>query len=111
MNYWLSSHETGLNLIDYAMYYDALPHMGSAFEVAEIVLSSDELSKHEALSLFTNSALYLAATFNAVNYQEQAKSVLQLALDRLNQECLKYEELLPHINAIQTQTNLGAGYH
>lgn len=81
---WENTNETGVILAGVGHHYDALPHLGCAFEVAEIILTGNFVEQEKAISLLTKSALILATSLKALGYEEQRLSVLQLTLDRLN---------------------------
>lgn len=81
---WANTNETGIILAGVGQHYDALPHLGCAFEVAEIILTSNFMEQEKAISLFFKSAMSLATSLKVLGYQEQRLSVLQLTLNRLN---------------------------
>lgn len=81
---WANTNETGVTLASLGQHYDALPHLGCAFEVAEIILTGNFVEQEKAITLLTKSALILAASLEILGYQEQRLSVLQLTLNRLN---------------------------
>lgn len=81
---WANTNETGVCLAGVGQHYDALPHLGCAFEVAEIILTGHFVEQDKAVSILTKSALSLAHSLNVLGYEEQRVSVLQLTLNRLN---------------------------
>jgi len=81
---WANTNETGVILAGVGQHYDALPHLGCAFEVAEIILTGHFVEQEKAISLLTKSALILAASLKVLGYEDQRVSVLQLTLNRLN---------------------------
>lgn len=81
---WANTNETGVSLVGLGQHYDALPHLGCAFEVAEIILTGNYIEQDKATSLLTKSTLILASSLKILGYEEQRISVLQLTLNRLN---------------------------
>jgi coenzyme F420-reducing hydrogenase delta subunit len=81
---WANTNETGIVLAGVGQHYDALPHLGCAFEVAEIILTGHFVEQEKAISLLTKSALILADSLRVLGYEEQRVSVLQLTLNRLD---------------------------
>ncbi|GHB65721.1 hypothetical protein GCM10008107_13440 [Psychrosphaera saromensis] len=81
---WANTNEAGVSLAGVGQHYDALPHLGCAFEVAEIILTGNFVEQEKAIPLLTKSALILASSLQVLGYEEQRLSVLQLTLNRLN---------------------------
>ncbi|WP_299266210.1 hypothetical protein [uncultured Psychrosphaera sp.] len=81
---WANTNEAGITLAGGGHHYDALPHLGCAFEVAEIILTENFVEQSKAITLLTESALTLSSSLKVLGYEEQRTSVLQLTLNRLN---------------------------
>ena len=81
---WSNSYETASNLVSLGQHNEALPHLAGAFEIAEIVMSQDEVEQEHSMALFTKSALSLAFSLNMLGYQYQKDAVLELAMSHLS---------------------------
>ena len=90
---WRNGYEAGQTFIDMGCHYDALPHLGCAFEVAEIILTKQMLETYDAIVLFTTSAATLAKCLTKRGYQNQRESVIQLTIGRLSRELALHPEL------------------
>ena len=89
---WRNSYEAGQSLLELGYDYEALPHLGCAFEVAEIILSKQILDTIDAIALLTVSTAALAKSLNKRGYRKQKDAVLQLTHRRLMQEQASYPE-------------------
>ena len=107
---WADTNETGVILAGVGQHYDALPHLGCAFEVAEIILTGNFVEQEKAISILTKSALILATSLKVLGYEEQRLSVLQLTLNRLNKvpnsTTLFIEQLVMLESALEMQNTL-----
>ena len=93
MRCWRNSFEAGQTLADMGQCYEALPHLGCAFEASEIILTHDMLGCHDALILFTTSASTLATCLSQRGYNKQCEAVLQVTQLRLTREMERHTEL------------------
>lgn len=78
--------ETGLSYKSLGQHREALAHLGCAFESSEIVLSGEQAANLDILGLFNSASCALLQCLKILGYDEQAKQVLAMTLDRLKQE-------------------------
>ena len=67
-------------------------HLGCAFESAEIIMTRDEIPRHQAYDMFFNSTIKLADLFIKVGKRRRAQLVYSLTIARLKQEQHKYSD-------------------
>jgi len=94
---WRNGYEAGQTFADMQFFQDALPHLGCAYEVAEIILTQQMLEDFDAVVLLATSAATLAKCLVNMEQPEFADSIIKLTVDRLNQEKFKNKEVLPLI--------------
>ena len=75
--------DTGQFYSDGALWADAIPHLGCAFEVAEILLTHSAIDKEVSCDWLTTSAHLLAHSFNSLHYASEAEGIIWMAINRL----------------------------
>ena len=90
---WSKCYEAGQSLIAMGFDYDALAHLGCAYEAAEIVLSSNYYDTFDATTILTSSAATLAKQLAAFGQTQESANVIELTSNRIEQECVKNPEL------------------
>ena len=85
IQFWQTGFETGQYYCDHMLWSDALPHLGCAFEVAEILFSKKMIEPEVACDWFSRSALLLASTFANGYYWAQAEEVTWMTINKLEQ--------------------------
>ena len=91
---WSKCYEAGQSMLAMGFPFEALGHLGCAFEAAEIVLSSEQFETYDATTILTSSAATLAKQLAALGQIEESENVIKLTVQRLEQECVKYPELI-----------------
>ena len=86
IHFWQVGFDTGHYFRDLMLWMDAIPHLGCAFETAEIILSRDMVEHRVACELFSKSALLLASTFSNLGHLNKAERVCWMAINRLERE-------------------------
>ena len=86
INCWQNSFDAGQLLYEQGMWHEAAPHLGCAFETAEIILSTSAVDRLNACELFTYSALLLADTFMKIHLLRHAHAICTLTITRLERE-------------------------
>ena len=86
INCWQNGFDTGQTFYDQKLWSDALPHLGCAFETAEIMISTQAIDRDNAYQFFTYSAVLLADTFMQLAFIERGREVCLLSIDRLERE-------------------------
>lgn len=86
IGWWSNSYENGKSLCEQALWQDALPYVGCAYETSEMLLSSKEVDRRNVIAFFTSSALLLAETLTQLGYRGQSREVYLASLNRLNRE-------------------------
>lgn len=98
---WQDSFDTGMNLLQDRVFDEAIPHLGYAFETAEVILTSKAIESEAACELLAQSSAMLAKAFASLSYFRQANQVMSMTIDRLGHECLmqpgKTKEIMSHI--------------
>ena len=87
-----TSLDTGYLLTERGFFEEALPHLGCAFEAAEIIFSARGTERERAYSMFTTATVLLSRVYSALNQHEQGAHICQLAVRRL----LREASLQPH---------------
>ncbi len=98
INCWQNSFDTGQLFYEQAMWEDALPHIGCAFETAEIILTTKAVDTPCACELFMSSAILLAKTYMQLGYREQILDVYEMAVYRLQREMVGNSIKVARIN-------------
>ena len=78
--------DTGQFYSDGALWADAIPHLGCAFEVAEILLTHSAIDEEVSCDWLTTSARLLAHSFNRLHYASEAEEIIWMAINRLEQQ-------------------------
>lgn len=86
INCWQNGFDTGQLYYEQNMWRDALPHLGCAFESAEIIISTHAIDRLHAYELFSCSALLLSDTFVQLNFADHAHAICCLSISRLERE-------------------------
>ena len=86
INCWQNGFDTGQTFYDQKLWHEALPHLGCAFETAEIMISAQAIDRDNAYQFFTYSAVLLADTFMQLAFIERGREVCLLSIDRLERE-------------------------
>lgn len=81
-----NSFETAQTLTDLEQYKDAIPFIGSAFEIAEIILTSKPTKAQRCCEMFSGAAVLFAKTLMEMGHEEQAHEVYLMTIDRLERE-------------------------
>lgn len=77
------SYENGLSLLALGQPNDALPHLGCAFESAEIVLSANVIDVTEGAAIFASCSASLARLLINSGNNNQGQTIINLAESRL----------------------------
>lgn len=83
---WSKSYENGQSLIAMGFMYDALAHIGCAYEAAEIVLSAKVVDTLDAVAMLTSSAATLAKLLNELGQPMESQNILDLTTQRIERE-------------------------
>lgn len=75
--------DTGIFYTNKSQWKEAIPHLGCAFEVADILLTQNNLDQEVTCDWLANSAILLAQNLNNVQHTSQAGDVIWLAINRL----------------------------
>ncbi|MDG1311624.1 MAG: hypothetical protein P8P26_06160 [Porticoccaceae bacterium] len=86
IQFWQTGFDTGQFYRDHMLWPDALPHLGCAFETAEILLSKKMIEHEVACEWFSQSSLLLASTFANFQHRAEAEEVLWMTINRLERE-------------------------
>jgi len=86
MQFWKAGIDTGQFYCDHLLWLEAIPHLGCAFETAEILLSNSTIDHENACKRFSDTALLLASTFTNVIRIADAEEVIWMAINRLERE-------------------------
>ncbi|MFQ3324500.1 MAG: hypothetical protein ACI90U_002329 [Pseudomonadales bacterium] len=89
---WQNGIAAARSLIDAGQWHEALPHIGCAFESAEIIMTSGVIPRHQACDIFASSAVKLAAVFIKVDQRQHAQQVYSSTTARLKREQHKYSD-------------------
>lgn len=107
IHFWQVGFDTGHYFRDLMLWMDAIPHLGCAFETAEILLSRDMIEHNVACELFAKSALLLASTFSNLGHLNEAERVCWMAINRLERELANHpsnsEPVNVHLRDLYTQ--------
>lgn len=89
IQFWQVGFDTGQFYRDHMLWTDAIPHLGCAFETAEILLTNQTVEPEVSWDWFSTSACLLASTFININCKAQAREVMWLAINRLEKDLQK----------------------
>ena len=81
-----SGFDTGLFYNDHLQWKEAIPHLGCAFEAAEILLSHNTIDMEVSCDWLAKSALLLAQNYNNLRYQSEAEDIIWMAINRLEEQ-------------------------
>jgi hypothetical protein len=83
---WQVGYDTGQFYRDHLLWNDAIPHLGCAFETAEILLTHKYVEHELSCEWFTSSAMLLASCFTNTNSPMQANEIIWMTINRLEKE-------------------------
>lgn len=83
---WQNGFDMGQYFCDQQHWNEALPHLGCAFEAAEIVLTKRNIDTESACELFVASAAHLIIAYGKLGYRDQSQEVCCMAVRRLTEE-------------------------
>jgi hypothetical protein len=90
-----NSFETGWQLFQGEHWAEALPHLGCAFETAEILLTTRAMAPARAVEWFMHSLSGLTQTLDKLGRTSASMEVHQAAIDRLRREAAR--EITPEL--------------
>lgn len=83
---WSKSYENGQSLMAMGFSFDALAHVGCAYEAAEIVLTAKVVDTLDAVAMLTSSAATLAKLLNELGQHVESQNVVDLTVQRIEKE-------------------------
>ncbi|MDG1819906.1 MAG: hypothetical protein P8H31_08740 [Porticoccaceae bacterium] len=83
---WQIGFDTGQFYRDNSLWSDSIPHLGCAFETAEILLTNNHIEHELCCEWLTASGILLAGSFVKVNSNAQAEETIWMAINRLQKE-------------------------
>jgi tetratricopeptide (TPR) repeat protein len=86
IKFWQAGYDTGQFYTDRSQWAEAIPHLGCAFESAEILLSGGSLDTEVSCQWLTSSAVLLALSFKYSNYSYEAEDVIWMAINCLERQ-------------------------
>ena len=102
MAFWQQGFDTAQDFCEDCSWLDALPHVGSAFETAEIILTAKVEESKNAFNLMISSTELLAFTLINLGEFHQAKDVYLMTIERLEKEIYhgitQYSELQQNLS-------------
>ena len=99
INCWQNGFDTGQLFHDQQLWREALPHLGCAFESAEIMISTQAIDRSNAYEIFTQSAVLLADTFMQLEYADRGREICLLSITRFEKELNVFPEIQGLIKA------------
>ncbi|HEY6130934.1 MAG TPA: hypothetical protein VIV27_02900 [Halioglobus sp.] len=81
-----NSFETGWHLMQQANWQEALPHLGCAYDTAEILMTTRVIAPARAVTWFLRSLAGLAQALEKLERTDDCIEVYQAAIDRLKNE-------------------------
>ena len=75
--------DTGQYYNNHLQWKEAIPHLGCAFETADILLSHSTIDKEVCCDWLATSAQLLALNLNNLQYVSQAEDIIWMAINRL----------------------------
>lgn len=103
---WSKSYENGQSLLSMGFQFEALAHVGCAYEAAEIVLTSKVTDTLDAVTMLTSSAATLAKLLNQLGQYIESKNVLEITTQRIEKEIASQ----PSLKALLTNQILSLHY-
>ena len=94
---YANSYETGWHLSQRDQWEDALPHMGCAFETAEILMTTRAIAPAGALEWFVQSLAGLVEILLKLDRTTTCIELYQAAAERLRQEA--NQKISPELEA------------
>ncbi|WP_443629741.1 hypothetical protein ABXT60_08620 [Candidatus Njordibacter sp. Uisw_056] len=82
--------DTGQFYNDHLQWQEAIPHLGCAFEAAEILLSHSNIDNQVSCDWLAASAQLLAINFNNLQHVSQAEDVIWMAINRLEEQLVQH---------------------
>lgn len=82
--------DTGQFYNDHLQWQEAIPHLGCAFEAAEILLSHSNIDNEVSCDWLAASAQLLALNFNNLQHVSQAEDVIWMAINRLEDQLVQH---------------------
>ncbi len=89
---WSKSYENGQSLLAMGFNFEALAHLGCAYEAAEIVLSANVIDTLDAVAMLTSSAATLARLLDDLGQPLESSNVIDLTSQRIEKEFIKKPE-------------------
>ena len=83
---WQNGFDTGQLFCEQHNWAEALPHLGCAFEAADIILTNQLVETESACELFVASATLLLDAYGNLDYLAQSQEVYWMAMQRLTNE-------------------------
>jgi hypothetical protein len=99
--FWQTGFDTAQVFCDDGQWSEALPHIGCAYEAAEIILTTKPIVTAGTFELMTSSTVLLAFTFLKLGNEEDARDVYLASIKRLENELLTgaaYAEVQPTLS-------------
>ncbi len=81
--------DTGQFYNDHLQWKEAIPHLGCAFEAAEILLSHSNIDNEVSCDWLATSAQLLALNLYNLQYVSQAEDVIWMAINRLEEQLVQ----------------------
>ena len=101
VGFWQTGFDTAQVFCDDGQWSEALPHIGCAYEAAEIILMTKPIVTAGTFELMTSSTVLLAFTFLKLGNEEDARNVYLASVKRLENELLTgaaYAEVQPTLS-------------
>jgi len=86
INVWQDSFDQGSALYDQREWQQAIAFLGSAYETACIIMTSEVLDRSSACELVSTSAVLLANTCVMLGHEADSRKIYSLAIDQLEQQ-------------------------
>jgi|TARA_B110000208_G_C11673834_1_gene396205 hypothetical protein len=87
--------DTGRFYNDSSQWKEAIPHLGCAFETADILLSHSTIDDEVSCDWLAASAQLLAVNLSNLQYVSQAEDIIQMAITRLEKQLHHYPSNAP----------------
>jgi len=78
--------DTGQFYSDRSQWAEAIPHLGCAFEVSDILITHSSIDKEVSCDWLTTSAQLLAHSLKKAHYSGESEGVIWMAINRLEQQ-------------------------
>ena len=103
---WQDGFDTAQLFCEQSMWAEAISHAGCAFETADIILSQRFINYMVACDRFCYSTLLISEIFSRLEYKDEAKQVLSMAMGRyereLNLSVLGRDTIIDCLNRLHT---------